>query len=86
MSGETKQKHTRVRGGKMIIDEEFGFTLEVMKSSLVSMSGVSRQARNLRDVRAVRSWSIPEEMTSCMFNYQYQLNLCVKDQNDSTGS
>lgn len=35
------------------------FTLEVMNSSLVSMSGVSRQARNLREVLEVRSCNIP---------------------------
>lgn len=35
------------------------FTLEVMNSSLVSISGVRRQARNLRDVREVRSCNRP---------------------------
>ncbi len=34
-------------------------TREVMNSSLVSMSGVSRQARNLREVLEVRSCTIP---------------------------
>lgn len=35
-------------------------TLEVMNSSLVSMSGVRRQARNFLEVRAVSSWRTPE--------------------------
>lgn len=37
------------------------FTLEVMNSSLLSMSGVRRQARNLRDVREVRSCKRPAD-------------------------
>lgn len=35
-------------------------TLEVMNSSLVSMSGVRRQARNFLEVRAVSSWITPD--------------------------
>lgn len=41
--------------------EQEGITREVMKSSLVSMSGVRRHARNLREVLDWRSWRTPGE-------------------------
>lgn len=57
-SGYTVNRTDRIKTVKRRLSL-LKLTLEVMNSSLVSMSGVRRQARNFLEVRAVRSWRTP---------------------------